>query len=407
MRVTLPPLNIPEENPFQHDLFGREDFANRLSNLIERLDEGLVMSINASWGEGKTTFVKMWASHLRHKKVKCIYLDAFAQDYIDDAFMMISSEISSSIEAEFEEGKDPTKRLEDFKKKASRVGLTLLSLGTNIALKVATSDLIGSEDLKRLKDSSLQSEPALISAAFENRLSNHRDDVEAIESFVTELESLAGEIKNETTFPLIFIIDELDRCKPTFALDVIEKIKHFFSTKNIVFVLVMNTEQLQSSVRRLYGEAINASAYLQKFINLECQLPKNEDRTASDHNKYCDHLYKAHDLKITDDEDTLQYSMQILSEALDLSLRDLEKCYSALTLYYASVTENAYSNSLVTAFLVILKINFPSIYNQLKKNELGYEGLIAKQELIPNTQIGKRRTHYKVPTAVVKILLAY
>jgi len=385
MKLTPPPLNIPEKTPFQNDLFGREDFANRLFNLITLLDEGLVMSINASWGEGKTSFVKMWATFLRQKGTKCIYLDAFAQDYVDDAFITIASEISSLVDSEFKKNQTPKTRLKEFKKKASKASVKLLSWGAKVGVKAAALGAIKEtdiEELKEIKKLFAQDGSALISDVIARKLDNHKEDIKTIESFKTELELLANEIKSETNYPLIFIIDELDRCKPNYALDLIEKIKHFFSVKNIIFVLVMNISQLECSVRSVYGKDIDALTYLQKFINIECQLPKNTDGyAASDQMKYCKYLYSAHQLNTWEDKNALQESMATFSKMLGLSFRDLEKCYSVLTLFYASITTNTYRLPLIIAFLVIVKIKFSSIYKKLKSNELNYQELISKQEL--------------------------
>jgi hypothetical protein len=408
MKLTPPPLDIPENSPFQNDLFGREEFANRLFNLITRLDEGLVMSINASWGEGKTSFVKMWAAFLRQKGSKCIYFDAFAQDYLDDAFIAIASEISSLVDAEFEENQTPKTRLKEFKKKASKAGVKLLSWGAKVGVKTATLGAIKEtdiEELKEIKKIFAQDGSTLISDVIESKLDNHKEDIKTIESFKTELEILANEIKTETNYPLIFIIDEFDRCKPTYALDLIEKIKHFFSVKNIIFVLVMNMAQLECSVRCLYGKDIDALTYLQKFINIECQLPKNSDRHTSDQKKYCNYLYSEHQLNTWSDKEDLQDSMATFSEVLGLSFRDLEKCYSGLTLYYASITEKTLRIPPIIAFLIILKIKFPPIYKEIKNNELSYEELISRQELIAIFKLKEEESLIDFFTKWLKFLL--
>jgi len=237
------------------------------------------------------------------------------------------------------------------------------------------------EELKEIKNIFAQDGSTLISDVIESKLDNHKEDIKTIESFKTELEVLANEIKTETNYPLIFIIDEFDRCKPTYALDLIEKIKHFFSVKNIIFVLVKNMAQLECSVRCLYGEDIDALTYLQKFINIECQLPKNSDRHTSDQKKYCNYLYSAHQLNTWSDKKDLQDSMATFSEVLDLSFRDLEKCYSWFTLYYASITEKTLRIPPIIAFLIMLKIKFPPIYKEVKNNEVSYDELISRQEL--------------------------
>ena len=56
-----------------------------------------------------------------------------------------------------------------------------------------------------------------------------------------------------TSKKLVFLIDELDRCRPTYAVETIEKIKHLFSVPGIIWVLVMNKEQIESSIQKVYG----------------------------------------------------------------------------------------------------------------------------------------------------------
>jgi hypothetical protein len=73
---------------------------------------------------------------------------------------------------------------------------------------------------------------------------------------------------------LVVIVDELDRCKPDFALSVLERIKHVFGVPGLRFVLVTNFAELQQSVRRAYGE-MGARRYLEKFYDLRVRLPES------------------------------------------------------------------------------------------------------------------------------------
>ena len=230
---------------------------------------------------------------------------------------------------------------------------------TKIVVKKATLGLVeGSdiEELKDLKDDLANDASEGISKIIEQKLDRHEKETGIIEIFKRELEGFAEEIKIKTKAPLIFIIDELDRCRPDYALEVIEKIKHFFSVKNLVFVLVMHKYQLECAVKSIYGNEIDAVTYLQKFINLECALPKNADQHNSDYKKYCDYLYLNHDLDTWKDRDELQRSMISFSEGLGLSLRDLEKCYINLILFYSSVSKGTLRIPVLIAFLSILKI---------------------------------------------------
>lgn len=384
MKLIPPPLEIDKDNPFRNDLFGREELAKSLSNLISRLDDSLVISVTASWGEGKTTFVKMWQGLLQQKGIKCIYFDAFANDYLDDPFIAITSEISTLVEKEFDASQSMRSRLDDFKRKASKAGAKLLAWGTKIGIKAATLGLIDDiEVLKEMKETLSDDASEFASTLIEKKLNMHKEDIEIINSFKSELRALAEDIRTETGAPLMFIIDELDRCKPTYALELIEKIKHFFSVKNVVFILVMHKDQLECAIKCVYGQEIEASVYLQKFINIECNLPKNRDARTSDYRKYCDYLYSVHGLNTWGDKENIQDSMSEFSRLLNLSLRDIERCYTYLTLFYSSVSKNTLKIPPIIALLVIAKVKFSKIYEGLKTKNITFSELSSSDFLKP------------------------
>ena len=89
------------------------------------------------------------------------------------------------------------------------------------------------------------------------------------EYFSSLLEKAVGAIQPEdSSKPLLFFIDELDRCRPTFAIEMLERIKHLFDVKNMVFVLSIDKKQLEAITAAVYGERIDASEYLRRFIDL-------------------------------------------------------------------------------------------------------------------------------------------
>ena len=86
MKLVLPEIHIKEEAGFDNeiDIFKRREFGERLANLIENTDDNPVFALDASWGEGKSTFIKMWRGYLEHHRdnpIKTIYFDAFENDY--------------------------------------------------------------------------------------------------------------------------------------------------------------------------------------------------------------------------------------------------------------------------------------------------------------------------------------
>jgi len=99
---------------------------------------------------------------------------------------------------------------------------------------------------------------------------------------------------------IIFVIDELDRCRPDYALELLEVIKHFFSAPHLHFVLGVNLKALEDIIRIRYGDTIDAPIYLRKFIQITLELP---DEIDVDQNRkktclvYLNHLVKKMDIK--------------------------------------------------------------------------------------------------------------
>ena len=73
--------------------------------------------------------------------------------------------------------------------------------------------------------------------------------------------------------PIVFFVDELDRCRPNYAMEMLERIKHVFNVDGVVFVISTDRQQLVNSVKTLYGEGIDAEGYLRRFFDLSYQLP--------------------------------------------------------------------------------------------------------------------------------------
>lgn len=82
------------------------------------------------------------------------------------------------------------------------------------------------------------------------------------------------ELKTEHAEHIVFFIDELDRCKPTYAVNLLERIKHYLTLDNVIFVFSVNIEQLTHTIKKNYGDGFDAYRYLDRFFNLQIKLPK-------------------------------------------------------------------------------------------------------------------------------------
>ena len=299
MRIVIPPLAVEDGDSFKNDILDRRSYGEALLNLVLRSNDALVISLDGRWGEGKTTFVKMWQGLLSESKIPNIYIDAFATDYVDDAFISIISPITDYAERNII--KEHHEKIAELRQKSKKVGGKLLSWSARVGVKAATLGIIKDADLDELKDIKgdlSKSASDLVGDFIEERINSHAKDIELIQSFKEFLSELPSKFQNECDKPLVVIIDELDRCKPSFAVELLEKIKHLFSVENIVFLLVMNKSQLEESIKCVYGQNVDAQTYLQKFLTIEAKLPKNVgDRYTSDLRKYANRLLKLHELE--------------------------------------------------------------------------------------------------------------
>ena len=380
MKLVVKPLVVEDGDSFKNDILEREGFGMSLLNLVSRSSDALVVSLDGKWGEGKTTFVKMWQGLLSETDIPNLYIDAFSNDYVDDAFITVASGISRYAEENIVKGSE--EKLLELKEKSKKVGGQLLTWSARVGVKAAALGAIKDSDIDELKDikgdlSRASSE--LIGGLVEERIVSHSKDVESIESFRKMLSGLPSKLTEEGGKPLVIIIDELDRCKPTFAVEIVEKIKHLFSVENVVFLLVMNKSQLEESIRSVYGSNIDAATYLQKFVNVEARLPKRSgDRYTNDLSAYLKILFKKHELQTWGDDLNLMECVEVLANHFDLSLRQLEKALTNLAIFYGVSAENQLRLVPIVVFLAVVKVVDSPMFDLLLGGQVSYSEVAEK-----------------------------
>lgn len=266
------------EIPFENDFWGREALADRLTDHVSRINVGATIAIDAEWGAGKSWFVNNWKAKLERDTFKVIYLNAFNQDYIEDPFLTISMEIANALEAD-QDTLDKIKSTIGDAYRAILPSLPMLIFQVAMGL-IGAGKLAGElvDTFKDLQDDSGKFGEAaaeLLNEKLKEHLSaqveNYENEKKSLDYFKAQL----AEITSKLDKPLVFIVDELDRCKPEFAIRLIERIKHFFDIPKVVFILAVNKTQLEESINNFYGFS-NTANYLEKFIDFSVML-KSKD----------------------------------------------------------------------------------------------------------------------------------
>jgi len=249
-----------------------------------------------------------------------------------------------------------------------------------VGTKIATAGALDAADLQEAADA-ISDETSeltdkylgeLLTQQKQNKgiVQEFRDALAALPALLGEPEQNPSELQQK---PLIFIIDELDRCRPLFALEILERIKHFFSVPNIHFVLGAHLDQLCNSVILAYGPKIDARVYLQKFIHLTFQLVERaefqNERTIT---KFVNYLRRVMEFK-SEDSGTVNSSLSIvcrIAHQRDLSLRTIEQIVTLLAIALAYSAQNFFRPAAILAGLCVMKVIAPEHYRKAKAGTL-------------------------------------
>lgn len=389
MKLTVPAIQIGDEEGFSsaNDIFSRKGFGDRLANLIEQTDDELVVSIDAEWGEGKSTFVQMWkgyVTHHRDRKIRTIYFDAFANDYQKDPFIALAAEVYELLKDDAQEKK------KEFLTKAGAAAKSMARGAIKIAVRVGSSGLLDGSVVDGVEGDISELLAEQVDSVLEDRLKKSSTDKLALKNFRKYLEDFAAEHGGGQ--PIVFVIDELDRCRPDFALELIEQIKHLFSVRGFIFLLVMNRKQLEESIRSRYG-LIDATKYLQKFVHLWLTLPRKSDRYEDHGVKYVRHAMQAmcEPGEKVFNEDTIAL-IEDLVRHFKPSFRDIER-----TLSYFALIQNMsegdrlrISYQILVAFVCYLKSTRPHLIKEIVQGKIDWDVLLK--------EVGLERVNENVST---------
>jgi hypothetical protein len=397
MKIFPPDLNITETEGFSaKDLFARAPLGKGLTHFVGAVQDPLVIALDAQWGSGKTTFLKMWAGDLRNAGFPVVYFDAFEHDYFEDAFLAIAGQI---IALAAEKRQTETAQAQRFVSKAKGVAKVIASSSVRLGVKAATFGMVDTVDLGDTVDKVIEAAGAEAEKIFDkhvedilNRQKEQKDSIRQFRDALSELPSLlaappdAGDNDSAEAKPLIFIIDELDRCRPVFALQVLERIKHFFSVENVHFVLGVHLGQLQNSVSSAYGSNIDARLYLEKFIHLIVPLvdtPQDPNRRTPGF--YVDQLAQSLDLRAPN-IDTLIEELARIANAREFSLRTVERVMTTVAISLAFIG-NVMNAPPILAGLCVLKVSHPDLFVKAKIGTLALEDVmdpLALRGPVPN-----------------------
>ncbi|WP_438277989.1 KAP family P-loop NTPase fold protein [Nitrobacter sp.] len=330
------------------DRLGRAEQAEYLKTfLLNRIAEktaagqraSYVLNLNAEWGQGKSFFLCRFAEMLRADGYLVAEVNAWNDDHADDPLLSVMDCIDVAV-APVVKGKGKAQKAWDAVK--SNAGAIAIA-GLKGVVVQATKRIVGdaadkigelmdsdsiAETGKEAASSVAKSVGEVIDQQGKALLEKFRQGKRTISSFRSSIAAFLQAVSSKQKLPLFVFVDELDRCRPPFAIAMLERIKHLFELDQVVFVVATDTKQLRHSIRAVYGAEFDSEGYLSRFFNRAYHFEPISRR------KFIEDLWNrasiAEDkLSMPPDNEALKFLIEAF-DYFNLAPRDIEQAYDII-----------------------------------------------------------------------------
>lgn len=248
-----------------NDLLERKNSAEKFYNILLGQNANL-FSINGSWGAGKTFFIKLIEEINQEKHdVLWVTYNIWESDFVSEPLIPLVDELTQRLESykKYITDKDELTQIQTEIQDIKKVGYHISEIFKrkmtySVGVSVGVPEIAGFQGNMQFDPTKGDSEYKILKCEKEK--------------FINSLRSISKIIKK----PIIICIDELDRCRPLYAIKALETIKHFFQDNNenlgIKFVIAVDKIQMQNTIKTIYGMDADTDCYLRKFIDVEYSL---------------------------------------------------------------------------------------------------------------------------------------
>lgn len=390
------------EKPFEHDRLKREGHARALTKICDLYDDGFVLALNGEWGTGKSTFIKMWLASLQNSRPTA-YFNAWSDDYSNDPLPALLATFQSLKATE--DKPEAKKALWD---EIVKLSGKLVKNGLPALLGLLLKKYTGVDGIDKFGE-------ALTKGSIEYVTDEVKEFNERQESLQKLQELLTDYVKPaKGKKKAIVVIDELDRCRPHYAVTVLELVKHLFSVDGVVFVLAIDKEQLKHAICGMYGsEKLDASGYLMRFIDVEYVLPPaNEEDLV----KYFLGFYgfgprdtNRHKVEMGEsDAEVFEALLRVILRENTLSIRSLEKLLVKVRLALETIGRNEYKLPELLLFLGYLAHCHPDAIEMLSGTKIKPEYILENlKKYFPSKEGLEENVRFNLAYLEAGILIFY
>ena len=368
IRIQPREIEIPEDDPFKNNLLGRKESVEVITHLMGSIEGPCVLAVDAPWGTGKTTFLNIWIQYLRNNNFPVVKFNAWESDFTEDPFVAIAAELSDGLQHYI-----PMKhraKISTFKKAAAKVLLRTASS----AIEAVTHGIV---DIAGIIENRKEESYA------EARISRYQETQHYVKDFKKSLQDIADTVQNSSEgLPLIVIIDELDRCRPSYAVELLEVAKHLFAVDKIVFVLAINRSELAHSIKVVYGSDFDAEGYLRRFFDIDFRLPEPErekfTRAMLDAVQLKDYFDLTIDSRHRGEEDLMHDLLLKFFSTSGFSLRKIAQAIHRFGLVYGSLANDQPSFVPMAIVTLILRTFDSERYYRFIRHEISDTEIVGE-----------------------------
>lgn len=385
---------ISEDTPWEDDHLEREKSAQVLGRILKTIEQPFVVAINSPFGTGKSFFVNRLVQQFRNEGQVALYFNAWEKDGQGQPLLSFVGELQK----QFSEHFGITKKRKSMKAVLKGAGNIALRKGLPIAARVTTAGFLGDDEIKAMGQAG-QELVSGMGALAEGLVETQAQAESVFAAFKKDLEKAAADAlskKDEVAKAVYVFIDELDRCRPPYALELLENIKHLFSVPGMVFVLSIDRDHLKNSISTIYGSGMDSEGYLARFIDQNYRLPEPS------HYAYAGFLFDRFGLDSVfaqrrdgrDDGDSIQKHFSELSGLFSLSLRDQEQAFAEINFVIRNITPKRAIFAPLLGQLAALKRYDYRVYEDYCHGRLTWEEMsqIISEKSLGNSWLNDRGT---------------
>ncbi len=364
-----------------NDKLNRKDEAKFLINYltkryeVKNKENSFVLNVNAKWGYGKTFFLHLIEKELKKKEHEVIFFDAWKNDFTKEPLLAFFSEINDSLEkylVAFNQQNRPF--IKNIFKSSLPILISVLTkqltgMGIEQLSEIMEEDDTNKPNHLQIKNDTKNTLSSIMSKTTEIALKEHNSIKKSIKEFKVNMSKIIELIKKkEKELPLFILIDELDRCRPNYAIELLENIKHIFDIKGIYFIIATNSKQLSHSINAIYGANFSSEVYLKRFFDQEYSL-KEPDKY-----EYIKFLYEKEiynkDLIYTpiivENKDKQIFTIEYYSKFFKLGLRDIKQIIDMLSTISLTWDTDEEIHLPYLLYFIITNYKYNELFNKSK-----------------------------------------